>query len=55
VILRRDAGRGPPGFAQTGTQALGLDELVAQADVVSLHVPLVDGTRPVRRRAHRPP
>jgi (S)-sulfolactate dehydrogenase len=32
-------------FAETGTQPLGLDALVAQADVVSLHVPLVDGTR----------
>src|SRR6218665_36790 len=26
-----------PAFAQTGTQPVGLDELVAQADVVSLH------------------
>lgn len=34
-----------PAFAATGTQPLGLDALVAQADVVSLHVPLVDGTR----------
>ena len=34
-----------PAFAENGTQPLGLDELVAQADVVSLHVPLVDGTR----------
>ncbi|SFP89346.1 hydroxyacid dehydrogenase [Variovorax sp. 770b2] len=34
-----------PAFAENGTQALNLDELVAQADVVSLHVPLVDGTR----------
>ena len=32
-------------FAENDTQPLGLDELVAQADVVSLHVPLVDGTR----------
>ena len=34
-----------PAFAATGTLPLGLDALVAQADVVSLHVPLVDGTR----------
>jgi (S)-sulfolactate dehydrogenase len=34
-----------PAFAATGTQPLGLDALVAQADVVSLHLPLVDGTR----------
>jgi (S)-sulfolactate dehydrogenase len=36
---------GHPVFAENGTQPLGLDELVTQADVVSLHVPLVDGTR----------
>jgi len=36
---------GHPAFAETGTQPLSLDALVAQADVVSLHVPLVDGTR----------
>jgi (S)-sulfolactate dehydrogenase len=36
---------GHPAFAENGTQALSLDELVAQADVVSLHVPLVEGTR----------
>jgi (S)-sulfolactate dehydrogenase len=36
---------GHPAFAQTGTQPLSLDELVTLADVVSLHVPLVDGTR----------
>ncbi|ABM56670.1 hydroxyacid dehydrogenase [Verminephrobacter eiseniae] len=34
-----------PAFAQTGTQPVGLDELVAQADVVSLHVPLLATTR----------
>lgn len=28
-----------------GVRLVGLDELVAQADVVSLHVPLLDGTR----------
>src|SRR6218665_3326169 len=33
-----------PAFAQTGTQPVGLDELVAQADVVSLHVPLLATT-----------
>lgn len=34
-----------PVFAQTGVRCVGLDELVAHADVVSLHVPLVDTTR----------
>jgi (S)-sulfolactate dehydrogenase len=32
-------------FAQLGARSLSLDELLAQADVVSLHVPLVAGTR----------
>ncbi len=36
---------GHPAFAETRTQPLGLDELVARSDVLSLHVPLVDGTR----------
>lgn len=34
-----------PAYARTGVQSLTLSELVAAADVVSLHVPLVDGTR----------
>jgi (S)-sulfolactate dehydrogenase len=32
-------------FAQLGARGVSLDELLAQADVVSLHVPLVAGTR----------
>lgn len=32
-------------FAQTGVRCVSLDELVSQADVVSLHVPLVESTR----------
>jgi (S)-sulfolactate dehydrogenase len=34
-----------PAFATSGVRAMGLDELVAGADVISLHVPLVDSTR----------
>lgn len=34
-----------PAFAAHGVRCAGLDELVAAADVVSLHVPLVDSTR----------
>ena len=34
-----------PAFADQGVRCTSLDELVASADVVSLHVPLVDGTR----------
>ena len=41
AVLAYDA----PVYAQTGVQALALDELIAQADVVSLHVPLTEGTR----------
>lgn len=41
AVLAHDA----PVYAQTGVQALALDELIAQADVVSLHVPLTEGTR----------
>lgn len=36
---------GAPVFAQTGVTPAPLDGLVASADVVSLHVPLVDTTR----------
>jgi (S)-sulfolactate dehydrogenase len=36
--------QGNPVWAETGVQCASLDELVAQADVVSLHVPLTPGT-----------
>jgi len=34
-----------PAFASSSVRAAGLDEVIATADVVSLHVPLVDTTR----------
>jgi len=34
-----------PAFAATGVRCAGLDEVITTSDVVSLHVPLVDGTR----------
>ena len=34
-----------PAFAASGVRAAGLDEVIATADVVSLHVPFVDSTR----------
>jgi (S)-sulfolactate dehydrogenase len=34
-----------PAFNGTGVRSVGLDELVGTADVVSLHVPLVESTR----------
>ena len=34
-----------PAFGQCGVRGVGLDELIATSDVISLHVPLVDGTR----------
>jgi (S)-sulfolactate dehydrogenase len=34
-----------PVFSQTGVRCAGLDEVIQTADVVSLHVPLVDSTR----------
>jgi (S)-sulfolactate dehydrogenase len=40
-VMKPDA----PAFAQVGATAATLDEVIAQADVVTLHVPLVDGTR----------
>ncbi len=36
---------GNPVYARSGVRATDLDALVARADVVSLHVPLVDSTR----------
>ncbi|MBS7806524.1 hydroxyacid dehydrogenase [Variovorax sp. PCZ-1] len=40
-VMKSDA----PAFAQVGAKAATLDEVIASADVVTLHVPLVDGTR----------
>ncbi len=40
-VMKNDA----PAFAQIGAKPASLDEVIAQADVVTLHVPLVDGTR----------
>ena len=34
-----------PAYAQLGVRCAGLDEVIAVADVLSLHVPLVDSTR----------
>ena len=34
-----------PAFAQAGIACVGLDELIANADMISLHVPLVASTR----------
>jgi (S)-sulfolactate dehydrogenase len=34
-----------PAFASSGVRSVKVDELIATADVVSLHVPLVDSTR----------
>ena len=36
---------GHPAYADAGVEPMSLDALVASADVVSLHVPLVDATR----------
>ena len=46
-IMTFDAMLAPdaPVFTQTGVRCAALDELVASADVVTLHVPLVDTTR----------
>jgi (S)-sulfolactate dehydrogenase len=47
TVIAHDAmmDRTNPAFAQAGVACAGLDELVAGADVISLHVPLVDSTR----------
>ncbi|MEO7854773.1 MAG: hydroxyacid dehydrogenase [Rubrivivax sp.] len=37
--------RDHPAFAEGAVRFAGLDELVRSADIISLHVPLVDGTR----------
>jgi (S)-sulfolactate dehydrogenase len=37
--------RDNPAFAQAGVECVSFDELLARADVVSLHVPLLDSTR----------
>ena len=34
-----------PAFSECGVRGVGLDALIATSDVLSLHVPLVDGTR----------
>ena len=34
-----------PAYAECGVRCVSLDELIRNADVLSLHVPLVDGTR----------
>ena len=41
AMLQRDA----PVFAQAGVEAVSLDELVRNADAITLHVPLLDTTR----------
>ena len=45
--LAHDAmlGASDPVFARTGVPGVALDEVLASADVISLHVPLVDSTR----------
>ena len=43
-----------PAYRDAGVEAVGLDRLVAEADVVSLHVPLLGfDARPLRCRPHR--
>jgi (S)-sulfolactate dehydrogenase len=37
--------RDHPAYASLGVAPAGLDEVIASSDVISLHVPLVDGTR----------
>ena len=38
-------GKDHPAFAAAGVRCVGLDELIGSADVLSLHVPLVESTR----------
>ena len=47
TVVAHDAmlGATNPVFAQTGVACVSLDELTARADVISLHVPLVESTR----------
>jgi (S)-sulfolactate dehydrogenase len=46
-VIAYDAmmGADHPAYAASGVRSAGLDEVIASADVVSLHVPLVDTTR----------
>jgi (S)-sulfolactate dehydrogenase len=46
-VIANDAlvGADDPVYAASGVGCVGLDELVARADVISLHVPLLDSTR----------
>ncbi len=46
-VLAHDALMAPghAAFDACGVRCVGLDELIARSDVLSLHVPLVDGTR----------
>ena len=46
-VIAHDAmlGAAHPAFAQAGVARVGLDELTASADVISLHVPLLAATR----------
>jgi D-3-phosphoglycerate dehydrogenase len=44
-VVAFDPGVGPERFAQAGVQRADLDEVLASADFVSLHLPLTPGTR----------